>query len=176
MIDTLLRDFRQPEYIHVLINPLPIYGLAMGWVGLIVALFLRSRRARIATLVIVLISAASAWPVYEFGQQAYDRVLSMTDEDGKAWLDAHKDRGEDLIYSFYALALLSAVAIVVPMKWPNSSVPLVVAVIVLGAVAIGIGAYIAQAGGKIRHREFRNEPPPRKSASVNSTARVTADT
>ena len=115
MIDTLLRDLRQPEYIHVLINPLPIYGLAMGWVGLVIALFLRSRRAQIATLAIVLISAASAWPVYEFGQQAYDRVLSMTDEDGKAWLDAHKDRGEDLIYFFYALALLSAVAIALPM-------------------------------------------------------------
>jgi hypothetical protein len=28
---------------------------------------------------------------------------------------------------------------------------------------IGIGAYIAQAGGKIRHREFRNEAPPKRS-------------
>jgi len=70
MIDTLLRDLRQPEYIHVLINPLPIYGLAMAWVGLIVSLFLRSRPAQIATLAIVLISAASAWPVYELGQQS----------------------------------------------------------------------------------------------------------
>jgi glucan phosphoethanolaminetransferase (alkaline phosphatase superfamily) len=176
MIDTLLRDLRQPEYIHVLLNPLPIYGLAMGWVGLVIALFLRSRRGQIATLVMVLISAASAWPVYEFGQQAYDRVLSMTDEDGKAWLDAHEDRAEDLIYSFYALALLSVVAILVPMKWPKSSVPLALAVIILGVVVIGIGAYIAQAGGKIRHREFRNESPPPKSVSVNSTASVTTDT
>jgi hypothetical protein len=163
MIDSLLRDLRQPEYIHVLINPLPIYGLATGWIGLIIALCLKSRRAQIATLAIVLLSAASAWPVYEFGQQAYDRVLSMTDEDGKAWLDAHRDRGEDLIYFFYALAILSVIAIAAPMKWPKSSVPLTLGVILLGAIAIGMGAYIAQAGGKIRHREFRNEPPPRKS-------------
>ena len=114
MIDTLLRDLRQPEYIHVLINPLPIYGLAMAWVGLIVSLFLRSRRAQIATLAIVLISAVSAWPVYALGQQSYDRVLSMADSDGQAWLDEHQDRAEDLIYFFYALALLSAVAIVAP--------------------------------------------------------------
>jgi len=100
MIDTLLRDLRQPEYIHVLINPLPIYGLAMAWVGLIVSLFLGSRRAQIATLAIVLISAASAWPVYELGQQSYDRVLSMADPDGQAWLDEHQDRAEDLIYFF----------------------------------------------------------------------------
>jgi hypothetical protein len=164
MIDTLLRDLRQPEYTHVLINPLPIYGLFLSWVGLIIALFLKSRRAQIATLALVLISSTSAWPVYEFGQQAYDRVLSMADEDGRAWLDEHKDRAEDLIYIFYALAVLSAIAIVVPMKWPKSSVPLAIATILLGAVTLGTGGYIAYAGGKIRHREFRNEPPPPRKA------------
>ena len=35
-------------------------------------------------------------------------------------------------------------------------------VILLGAATLGIGGYIAYAGGKIRHREFRNEPPPPK--------------
>jgi len=164
MIDTFLRDLRQPEYFHVLINPLPIYGLFLSWVGLIIALFLKSRRAQIATLALVLISSTSAWPVYEFGQQAYDRVLSMADSDGQAWLDEHQDRAEDLIYIFYALAALSAIAIAAPMKWPKSSVPLAIATILLGAVTLGTGGYIAYAGGKIRHREFRNEPPPPKRA------------
>ena len=164
MIDTLLRDLRQPEYIHVLINPLPIYGLLMGWIGLVIALSLKSRHAQVATLALVLITSASAWPAYEFGEQAYDRVLSMADEDGKAWLDAHQDRAEDLIWIFYALAALSAIAIAAPMKWPKSSAPLVIAVILLGAVTLGTGGYIAYAGGKIRHREFRNEPPPPKKA------------
>ena len=164
MIDTLLRDLRQPEYVHVLLNPLPIYGLASGWIGLIISLFLRSRRAQIATLALVLISSVSAWPVYEFGEQAYDRVLTMTDDDGHAWLDEHRDRAEDLIWIFYALAVLSAIAIAAPIKWPKSSRPLVIAVILLGAVTLGSGGYIAYAGGRIRHREFRNEPPPPKRA------------
>ena len=162
MIDTLLRHLRQPEYIHVLINPLPIYGLLMGWIGLVIALSLKSRHAQVATLALVLITSASAWPAYEFGEQAYDRVLSMADEDGKAWLDAHQDRAEDLIWIFYALAALSAIAIAAPMKWPKSSAPLVIAVILFGAVTLGIGGYIAYAGGKIRHRDFRNERAPAK--------------
>src|SRR5438093_3756436 len=89
---------RHPEYIHVLINPLPIYGLAMSWIGLLIAVFLRSRPAQIATLALVLISAASAWPAYEFGEQGYDRILSMTDDVGHAWLDEHQHRGEQLIW------------------------------------------------------------------------------
>ena len=45
MIDALLRDLRQPEYLHVLINPLPVYGLAVGLIGLLVAICQRSRPA-----------------------------------------------------------------------------------------------------------------------------------
>jgi hypothetical protein len=162
MIGTLLRDLRQPEHIHVLLNPLPVYGLLVAWVGLVIGLALRSRRAQIATLTLVLLSSISAWPVYEFGEQGYDRVLSMTDEDGEAWLDEHMHRAEDLIWVFYVLAALSAFAIAAPIKWPKSSVPLAVGVILLGAVTLGSGAYIAYAGGRVRHREFRNEPPPPK--------------
>jgi hypothetical protein len=162
MIAALVRDLRQPEYIHVLLNPLPVYGLLVGWVGLVIGLALRSRRSQIATLTLVLLSSISAWPVYEFGQQGYDRVLSMTDEAGEAWLDEHMHRAENLIWVFYALAALSAFAIAAPIKWPKSSMPLAVAVILLGAVILGSGAYIAYAGGRVRHREFRNEPPPPK--------------
>ena len=162
MIETVLRDLRQPEYIHVLLNPLPVYGLLISWIGLVIALVSKSRRAQITTLALVLISSASAWPVYEFGQQGYDRVLSMADEDGRAWLDEHKDRAEDLIWIFYLLAALSAIAIAAPIKWPKSSMPFAVAVILLGGVTLGAGAYIAYGGGRVRHREFRNESPPPK--------------
>lgn len=163
MLEAILRDFRQPEYIHTLLNPIPVYGLVSGLIGLVVALLLRSRPAQIATLVIVLLSGASAWPVYEFGEQAYDRVLTMADEPGQAWLDEHRDRAEDLIWLFYGLAILSAAAIALPIKWPRSAVPLAVAVLLIGLVTFGAGGYIAYAGGKVRHREFRNaSPPPRK--------------
>jgi hypothetical protein len=47
MIASFLKDISQPEYIHVLINPLPVYGLAMGVIGLIIALTQRSRPAQV---------------------------------------------------------------------------------------------------------------------------------
>lgn len=164
MFDAIARDFRQPEYIHVLLNPIPVYALGAGFIGLIAALFLRSRRAQIATLIIILIASVAAWPVYEFGEQAYDRVLSMADNDGQAWLDEHQHRAEQLIWCFYALAILSGVAITLPIKWPRSSTALVFVVLLSTAAVLGAGGYIAYAGGKIRHRELRNVPPPKKPA------------
>ena len=162
MIATFLRDLQQPEYIHVLINPLPVYGLACGLIGLFIAICQRSRRAIVAALVIVLVSAAAAWPVYEYGERSYDRVLTMADNDGRAWLAEHKERAERLIWLFYALAILSAIGLVLPAKWPKSSVPIAIAALLLGLISLGTGGYIAYAGGRIRHREFRTESPPKQ--------------
>src|SRR5215470_7555106 len=164
MIEAFLRGLRQPEYVHVLLNPLLVYGLLVSWIALVVALISKSRRALIVTLILVFISSISAWPAFEFGEQAYDRVLAMTDDDGHAWLDEHQERAQKMIYLFYLVAALSAAAIVVPLRWPKLSIPLAVAVVLLGAITLGSGFYIAYAAGKIRHREFRNEPaPPIKS-------------
>src|SRR5437763_5242811 len=98
MFEAIPRALRQPEYLHVLLNPLPVYGLAVGLIGLFVAICLRSRPATIVALVVMLISAAAAWPVYEYGEQAYDRILPMADDAGRAWLAAHKTRAEELIW------------------------------------------------------------------------------
>lgn len=160
MTDFFTQLSRQPEYLHTLINPLPVYGLAVGLLGLVIALFMQSRAARIATMALVLISAGSAWPVYELGEQGYDRVLSMSDNDGRAWLDEHARRAGQLILCFYGLALTAAVAIFLPLKWPRSATLLAVITLVYGLVVLGMGAYISYAGGRIRHREFRTEPAP----------------
>jgi hypothetical protein len=78
-------------------------------------------------------------------------------------------RAEALIWIFYALVALSAIALAAPIKWPKSSVPLAVAVVLLGAVTLGSGVYIGYAGGRVRHREFRNEPaPPKRSEHENN--------
>jgi hypothetical protein len=169
MIDALIRDLRQPEYIHVLLNPLPVYGLAVALIGLLIALLLRSRRGQIATLALVLLSSAMAWPVYEFGERSSDRVLSMSDDDGRGWLEAHEHRAEKLIPFFYVLALVSLTAIVLPIKFPKSSLLLAIVTLLFGVVVLGMGGYIAQAGGKIRHREFRNEPPPKEASDEHSS-------
>lgn len=160
MIATLSQDLSQPEYIHVLINPLPVYGLAIAVIGLIIAIIQRSRSAQVATLTLVLFSGAIAWPVVHYGEEAYDRVLSMTDEQGQAWLKVHEHRADTLAWSFYVLAGLAATAILAPMKWPKTATALSIIILLASFAVLGMGAYIAHAGGKIRHREFRNEPAP----------------
>src|SRR5205823_1414875 len=149
-----------PEYLHVLINPLPVYGLAIATLALVLALVLRNQRVTIAALVLVFISALSAWPTYHYGEAGYDRVKAMSDPAGEQWLDEHMARGEKLIWAFYVLAGVAAVGVVAVAKWPQTSFRLSVLTLVLGSATLGIGGYIAYAGGHVRHREFRFEPAP----------------
>jgi hypothetical protein len=160
MIDAILRDLRQPEYLHVLINPLPVYGLTIALLGLVAALYLGTRGGQVTALVLIFACAASAWPVAHYGEAAEESVLAMADDDGQAWLKAHAHRADELICIFYALALVSAAAIFAPKKWPRTARPLAVVTLLLSIASLGAGVYIAHAGGKIRHKEFRNAPPP----------------
>ena len=157
-MSALIESLRQPEYVHVLLNPVPIYGLAMGTSALAIAFLMKNRAAQLVALWLVFVSALSAWPVYLSGQRAYHRVYVMTDSEGQVLLDQHRHRGEILIYAFYALAAVALSAVVVPRKAPKTAVPLILIVFALSAGALGVAGWIAYPGGKIRHPEFRAGP------------------
>jgi hypothetical protein len=123
-------------------------------------LTLRSREARIGALVLILIAAASAWPVVHYGQQAYDRVKGMADNEGEKWLDEHMRRAEQLIYVFYAVGAVALVSIGAEWKRSKAAIPLAITTLMLATGALGIGGYIADAGGHIRHKEFGFEAAP----------------
>ncbi len=157
---TFFQHLRDPEYMHVLLNPLPVYGLAFGTLALALALFLRNHRVTVAALVLVFVGAISAWPVYQYGESAYDRVKSMSDPAGEQWLDEHMARGEKLIWMFYVLAAVSATGIVVTLKWPRTFLTVSSVALALSSGTLAVGGYISYAGGHVRHREFRFEAPP----------------
>lgn len=161
-IEQLLTVFRQPEYLHVLLHPIPVYGTAFGIFGLLVAFWMKSRAAQVPALLLLLISGISAWPVMELGENSYDAIEAISDRSAYAWLDAHGQRAERGGRVFYLLAAVSLVALVVPAKLPKLGKPLSLATLLVAVAALLIGGWIAYAGGKIRHKEFRHGPPPEK--------------
>ena len=159
----LIEELQQPEYLHVLINPLPVYGLFLGLASLALALALRSRAAQVTGLALILVSAASVWPVYVAGHKAYNKVYLIVDDEGKAWLDAHMRRGEKTVCLFAALAALALTAIVLPLKIPKTARPAGSAYPDLRHGHPGIaGRWIASGRRQSPSPpEFRNVPSPK---------------
>src|ERR1041384_2014911 len=156
----VLQHLKQPEYVHVLLNPLPLYALAMGVLALGIALLLRSKQAQVVALIVVIVGCASAYPVLHYGQRGYDRVYAMSNHDAQQWLDLHMQRAERFVYAFYLTGLVAIAALVALQKYPKAATPLALAALLLAAASVGIAGWISHAGGQVRHSEFREGPPP----------------
>jgi hypothetical protein len=157
----ILDHLKEPEYIHVLLNPLPIYGIPLGALALAIAMALRSRRAQITGLIILLIGAGSTIPVIHYGDAGYDVIESeMSSDQADAWLDAHGQRALTAARYFDALIALTLIALLVPWRWPKSALPLNSLTLLLAIVDCGFAAWIGYAGGQAMHKEFRTGMPP----------------
>lgn len=151
----MMPELQQPGYLHVVLNHLPIVGTGAGLFALVVGLLLRTRSALIPALAVLVLAGTSAWPVSVTGHKAYRPLMKISDDPGRDWLDEHEERAEETTWIFYAMAGVAATAIVLPVKWPRSAIPLGIVAGVSALVSLAAGAYIAQAGGLIRHVEFR---------------------
>ncbi len=150
---------RRTEYMHVLLNPIPVYGPALGAVALVAALILKSKRALFVGMLIVLLSTGAAWPVLWYGERAYDQLSPNLPPDAKQWLDLHMERAEAFIYAFYVTALLAAAGMIAGRRMRVMTV--LAALTLAGAlVCAAVGGWIAHAGGQVMHSELREGPPP----------------
>lgn len=155
---------QKPEYIHVVLNHLPIYGSILGALAMAISLVLRSRAAQITALIITFLAGASAYPVLVTGQRAYKAIRSVADDTGAEALDEHMDRAEKTIGVFYFLAALAIAGLIVPIKWPKTSFPLSAVTLAVALICSGLAVYIAQVGGRVRHPEFRPSESPTPSS------------
>jgi hypothetical protein len=167
-----------PEYVHVLLNPLPVYGLGIGILALGAALVARSKPAQAIALGIVIVGSGSAWPVQYYGENAYQRVRQISDEHGQQWLDEHMERAERFIYTFYATALLGIAALISLKKFPKAAAPLAAATLLASVAVLGIDVWISKAGGQIRHPEFRtgSAPSTKPTAHEHGTGKPSHET
>ena len=152
-----MNNLLTPEYIHVLLNPLPLYGLAIGVLALLVSFPLKNRKAQVLALSIVFVSSAAILPTYLSGQKAYHKVYLLADAGGQESLDTHMHRAEKLCYPYYGVALLALCGLLIPLKKPTWSTPLSTLTLLGSIACLALGAWIAKPGGEIRHPEFRLE-------------------
>src|SRR5437016_942539 len=149
-LQLMLQHLQKPEYVHVLLNPLPVYATAMGALALALGLLMRSRQAQVVALIVVIVGCAAAYPVLRYGQRGYDRVYAMSKPDAQQWLDLHMRRAETFQYLFYATALLSLDALVAMWKWQKAVLPLALATLLAAVISLAVAGWISHAGGQVR--------------------------
>jgi hypothetical protein len=154
-----LHHLTQPEYIHVLINPLPLFGMALGAALLAFGLRFENSGLRLGGLALIVLAGLMTYPTVKFGQHAYDRVYETIPLEAQQWLDVHMARAERFQYLFYLTALLGAWALASEKRRMPSAHRQATATLVGAALCAAVAAWISHAGGQVRHEEFREGPP-----------------
>lgn len=159
-MDLWIELLGDPAYRHVLLNHVPVTGLAFAWFVLAWAVFDGHRATTFFALSLVAVASASVQPVMAAGDAAYPFVFDSVDGDGQRWLDHHAwlaERWGRLLLVNAGLAL-GAILLGVFRERAARAGAGVVLVTTLASLAAAAG--IAEAGGKIRHAEFRLQDPP----------------
>lgn len=164
-MEDLLKALQQPEYVHVVLNHLPIIGLLAGLLVLAIAIFQRSRPTAIAAYGVIFLMSLSVIPVAEYGEKAEDPVESVLDEPGRLWLEEHSARAGRVTWIYYATAATALGGVFAPRFAVWSAPFFLWSTAFLGMVALAGGIWVATAGGKIMHREFRYSLPPVKNTT-----------
>ncbi len=159
--------FQQPEYIHVLINHLPVTGLFVAVLVLAIGAVMRHRHIVLVGLALVAVFAAAVIPVVYFGEQGFDRVLAMTYEEGGQWLRRHQQLAQTWKYLYYTTAVVAAVSFIVGLLRPKTLWTTVPLTLVLAIGSLAAGGAISEAGGKVRHTECRAALPTEISEPVS---------
>lgn len=153
-----LEAVQQPEYVHVLLNPIPVYGMAAGAFVLLVSLLRREDRP-VGSLLWLFIAAVLTAVAFQYGTKGYDRTFAMSGGDAQKWLDVHVHRAESTIWLFYAVGVAALMSLI-GWKKPKFARTIAWITVLLALTASAVGGWISQAGGQVRHSEFRNGPPP----------------
>ncbi len=154
-----------PAYRHMLLNHVPVIGLATA--ALVVACGLALRQAAIMRvgLALAVLTAGAAFPVARFGDAAYPAIFDQLDGDGRAWLDYHAYLADRWLLLVYAACAVSAIALLLGWLRPRLLIALAAVALLFSLAGFGTAAWIAMAGGKIKHPEFRMDDPPKPKSS-----------
>ena len=172
-LKVMMSHLKQPEYIHVIINVMPLVGMGLGAALLLAGLRLESEGMREAGLALVVLAGVITFPTVKFGQHAYDRLYEQIPMEAQQWLDVHMSRAEKLQWFFYLTAALAAWALVSSRKKKPAAARQAQAALAAAGLCAALAGWISHAGGQVRHSEFRLGPPMNNAKPMKEPHRQT---
>jgi hypothetical protein len=106
----LWQSVRDPEYAHLLLESLPLYGLGIGLTFLIVAFLVGEKKTRLLALAVMALSCASVWPYLSFLLEATPRILATRPVSFGEMIEKQTQLRQDTAWVYYAMAAISALA------------------------------------------------------------------
>jgi uncharacterized membrane protein len=146
-------------HVHLLLNHIPIMGVAFGLLVLLAALYFHSADLRRASLVIFILIGAAAGAAYFTGEEAEEAVKGLS-----GFTEATVLRHDDAAwYAVIAAILLGLVALGGLWRFRGTAAPprwFTATALTLAILTSGLMVWTGWIGGQIRHSELSGAPAP----------------
>ncbi len=180
MIQTLFT----PAHLHLAINHVPIIGLAVACLPVLLGILFHSRGALASGLLAVLLCVGTLPAIMETGEAAQEAFADGSidpgmDAAGKAAFREHSKRAHYTAPVIYAVGILALLALLALIKFPRQAAWIGWGVLLGSAISIALSVWTAEAGGRIRHTEFRpveqSSPTPEPTATPVPSPTITPE-
>ncbi len=158
-LTTLWQSVRDPEYAHLLLEPLPLYGVAFGLTLLIVAFVCNERKCRLLALGLIFLSCASVWPYLDFRLEATPRILATRAVEYGPIIRAQTELRVATAWAYYLMAVVSAVAML--MTKSRHARYGVLLVIVGGVAVFWLSVWLHKKECEVYHPNIKRYAPTR---------------
>jgi len=177
-----METFLTPAHLHLAINHAPIIGLSIACLPLLAGILFKSRGAFVSGLLAVLLCVGTLPAIMETGESAQESFVDGSiepgmDAPGKAAFREHSGRAKATAPVVYATGILALLTLIVLLRFPVQASWLGWSVVIGSLLSIALSVWTAEAGGRIRHTEFRTASPgtPAPAVPVNPPAPGRAD-
>jgi hypothetical protein len=159
-LTTLWQSIRDPEYAHLLLESVPLYGVGFGLVFLVIAYAAGEKKTRLLALVVMALSCASVWPYLELRTRATPRILATRDPAYGPLIQQQTRLRHETAWMYYAMAGISGVALLLGFTRYGKHVMLLA--VVCGAAVFWVSIWLHKKECEIYHRNIIRYLPPRQ--------------
>lgn len=151
-LSALWKSLGDAEYSHLLLEPLPLFGLALGLVFLVVGYIIKDVRARLVALIMIAACCASVGPYSTIRTRAMPDVLKVTDEAYHPLIQQQTERRASSAWLYYMIAAVSVLAALLGHR--SKGLALVAAVVVFGSIGLMHSLWLHKKECEIFHRNL----------------------
>ncbi|MDM7922081.1 MAG: hypothetical protein QUS14_07250 [Pyrinomonadaceae bacterium] len=143
-------------HLHLMLNHIPLLGTVFGLPVLLAGILLKNNALRIAGLLMLLVAALAAIPVYLTGEPAEEIVENLPGV-GHDQIEAHEDFAMFALISAIITGVIAAAALAFDWMRKQAAALLSAVALVAALVTAGLMGQTANLGGEIRHTELRGD-------------------
>ena len=111
-LSILWQSLDDPEYVHLLLEPLPLFGLGFGLIIVASGLLMAQPKMKVLALILIAVSCASVQPYVSLRVKSEPRVLVMQDAGYHKLIRDQTQLRTRSAWLYYAITVMCVVALI----------------------------------------------------------------